>query len=359
MEENVKGLKTFGLVSVIVIAVLVVAFVSLFLLISGDQQKNPFDFPNEAQALASVLALVFGTAATAGGAIAAIRVAALGFEIAERQDHIDRTRFIETKVTHSVDCFSNLLIALGNAYAALIVVNHKIPHLDKERIVEQMSDDAPIEVSVEMEALAERLSEIGNAINRIARDEFTYFCFRKSEARIQSKISHLNRSLLPFGVQESALTLSINQLSDISAMLDIAARKLRTGNLGDLIQARVYTVSSDIDLFGVEYNNKAVRDFMFMGNLTCATSDHNAKDGRVYIASFGAAIFHDLVRAVPNGKMIAECIKERYPIVSEQLPIQDNIFDPETIASGSLLTAIKDVDAIGDLYLLKGTNEQH
>ena len=85
------GLELFGWASVSIIAFLVSVFIILFFVLSKSPTKNPLDVSDKTQALASVLALIFGTAAAVGGAIAAIQIASLGLKITQRQEDIQRT----------------------------------------------------------------------------------------------------------------------------------------------------------------------------------------------------------------------------------------------------------------------------
>lgn len=347
------GLATFGWITGGVIVFLLIAFALLFMLFVRAQGKNPLNTPEKTQALATVLALVFGTAAAAGGAIATIQVASLGFEISKRQDHLDRTRFIEARVTRAIDRYSNLLIALSNAYASAVVVDVRMPELDEKHIPQLMAQDIPAELSIEMVALADQLATLNNAISLVMRDDFAHYCLRRYVRQKKHKLEHINKSLRELGVEESMLTLSAENLSDITAIVDVAARRIRASKYGELIQARLFANSSNV-LSGIPYNNRNVRSFMFMGNLIFSMAEMEVRTP--YIASFGAAIIHDLLHSVPNGKRITECFRERYPTVSRELPLQEVIFDPYDISAANLLSAMEDVEAIGDLYLLtKGT----
>ena len=347
------GLATFGWVTVSVIVFLLLAFASLFVLFVRARGQNPLNTPEKTQALATVLSLLFGTAATAGGAIATIHVASFGLDISERQDRLESTRFIEAKVTRSIDHYSNLLIALSDVYASAVVVDVKMPELDNSRILQIIDQDVPEELSIEMVVLADRLVALNNAIGLMMRDDFSYYCFRRFAKQTNGKLAHLNKALQALGVEESKLTLSVKNMSDIAAIVDVASRRVRAGKYGDLIQARLLVNSSDIHLFGMPYNNRNVRSFMFTGNLIFSMAELEEPGQPSYIASFGAAIFHDLLYSVPNGKRIEECVEKRYPTVFEALPIQEVFFDPDNISADNLLSAIEDVEALGDLYLLK------
>lgn len=359
------GLATFGWVTVSVIVFLLIVFTSLFMLFVRARGRNPLNTPEKTQALATVLLLFFSTAAAAGGAIATIKVASLSVEISKRQDDLDRTRFVEAKVTRSVDYYSNLLISLSDAYASAVVVDvrmselDKIPELDKKRILQLMALDVPAELSVEMVALSDRLSALNNSISLIMRDDFAHYCWRKSAEQTKqtiSKLEHLNKALRELGVEESKLTLSVENLSDITAIVDVAARRVRASKYGRLIRARLFANSSDIEPSVISDNNGNVRSFMFTGILIFSMSEVEGQGRPPYIASFGAAIIHDLLHSVPNGERIVKCFRERYPKVSGELLDQEVIFDPHNISSANLLSAIEDVEATGYLKLLtKGT----
>ena len=351
--SEMNGLVLFAWVSVFMLISVVVIFAILFWIFAKAHARTPLDIPDKVQALASVLTLFFGTAAAIGGAIAAIQVASLGLEIAHRQEQRDSTQFIETKVTRSIDLYSNLLIALSEAYALAVFLDVNTSHITKQHIIDQMKQDTPIEVSIAMKAFAESLWALNHVIRQLIRDEFTHYCFTRSVEELESKLDHLNKKLLSLGTEESMLTLSVTDLSDITAILDVAARRVQMDTVGNLIKAQLLT-NPDIEQFGMPYNNRNVRSFMFAGNLIFSMNDYEQKNQVNYIASYGAAIFHDLLYAVPDGERITDCITDRYQEIAKQAGEQNISFNPHNISSDTLKSAVKDVESIGDLYLLIG-----
>ena len=124
-----------------------------------------------------------------------------------------------------------------------------------------------------------------------------------------------------------------------------------------VVSARVFANSSDIDIFGLKYSNAAVRSLFFTGDLIFAMSEA-APSGRIFIASFGAAIIHDVVTIMPTGEEVANCLRSRYPTLWTADKIPKIEFDPRNIASRSLQTAFADADNVGDLYLLVAKSDK-
>lgn len=349
-----KGLAIFGWMSLGIIGLLIFIFVIFFVFFAKSQTGNPLDIPDKVQALASMLALFFGTAAAVGGAIATLQVASLGLDISERQESRDSTQFIDDKSAKTISLYSSLLVSLSDVLASATVVDVKIPHLEKEGVIGQMNDTAPDALKTEMLALSERLLNLNAAITEILKDDFSHYCFQESISSINSKLVHINKTLGILGVPDSELTLSIEHLSDINAIIELAARRIDDGGLGDLIQSRVFTNSSDIEMFNLHYDSRNVRTFVFTGNLIFARSDIDTQTKNMYIASYGAAILHDLQISVPNGDLISECLASRYPSIAKQAKEHQLHFNPNNVTSKNFLSAIRDIETIGDLYLLIG-----
>ena len=350
------GLEIFAWASGGVAAILVLLFASSLWIFAKNDAKSPLDVPNKIQALSAVLALFFGTTAAVGGAVATIQVASLGFELSKQQDYLGRFHFVETKVTRSVDRYTNLLTALSNAYSSAVVVNMTIPTISVENAPDLLEKDAPEGLSAVMEVLADRLLEVKEAINLVLRDDFGHYCFVESVRQIkkenQSKLSYLNNSLKAFGVDPSMLTLSVDNLSDVAAILEDVSRRMKAGKWGDLIEARLFANSSGIDLFGKPYDSANVRTYMTMGKLIFGVANLDSQARPRYIAFFGAAIVHDLILSVPDGERIVDCLEGRYRFMDGEEFAQDISFNPNNVSSGSLLDAIVEAESIGDLYLL-------
>jgi len=87
----------------------------------------------------------------------------------------------------------------------------------------------------------------------------------------------------------------------------------------------------------------------FLGNLVFYHMDKLPSDD-LYIASYGAAIIHDLTFAIPDGEFIRTALKERYSYLSVAFPSLRTDFRPQNLVSSSLAAAIQQAEQIGKLY---------
>ena len=227
-----RGLNVFGWVSAFVVAFLIVVFVVFSLFIANVLETDLVKIPGEVEALAAVFALIFGTAAVAGGAVATIKVASLGIEIYERQEYLERTQFIETRAKPSIDRFSNLVIVLSDTHVAAVGV-----HVYIEGLVSKLDDKGKAHARDQglspdllmcVEIVAQRLVGLSDAIRDVMSHDFTHYSFSKSAVQIESKLDHINKSSLISNHEENKSALSVSKLSDIKGIIDIAIGKLRT-----------------------------------------------------------------------------------------------------------------------------------
>jgi hypothetical protein len=349
-----KGLALFGWVTLAVVGLLTFLFIVFFSIFVHSGTGNPLDPPDKVQALAALLALVFGSAAAVGGAIATIQVASLGLEISKRQELRDSTAFLDERASNSINLFSNLLVSVNEVFSSGVIVDLKIPHLESEGLIERFREQASNELKNEMIQLSEKLVNLVGAINNILRDDFANYCIQQKASIYQGKLQHISRKLVDLGLPDYEVSVPVQNLSDIAALIEVAGRRIDDGSLGDVIQARVFTNSSDIEIFNMKYNNRNVRSFIFLGNLIFTRSETDTPSRKMFIASYGAAILHDLVQLVPGGEFISKCLELRYPSINSQVKTHIIIFEPNNIASKNLLSAIEDVERIGDLYVLVG-----
>jgi hypothetical protein len=347
-----KGLYIFGWITLAVGAVLLLLFLYFFSAWVIPKEGSPLSAPDRVQALTSILALFVGSATSIGGAVATLQLASLGLDISKRQELRDNTAFIDGKVSGAIKLFSNLLVATGNVYSSGIMVDARIPVLEREGLIEKLNDKAPENLSPEMVQLAAKLQQLIEAINEILKDDFAHYCFRRQAAKYKGKLKHISDSLIELGIEPGAATVSIRNLSDVAAFLELASRRLDDGGLGDLIHARLYTNSADTELFNLSYNNKNVRTFFFTGNLIFCRTEIKSPSGKMFIASYGTAILHDLVKIIPNGKAISRHVSKRYSSLLHQINEYQIDFDPHDVAPSGLLSAINDAEEIGDLYML-------
>ena len=162
--EDMRGLNVFAWVSAFVVAFLIVVFVVFSIIIANVLETDPIKIPSEVEALAAVFALIFGTAAVAGGAIATIKVASLGIEIYERQEYLEKTQFVETRVKPSIDRYSNLVLALSDTHAAAIALREYIkgwvPKLDNTGKKYDENQDLPPMLLMSVETFTATLERI-------------------------------------------------------------------------------------------------------------------------------------------------------------------------------------------------------
>ncbi len=353
-----KGLKVFIQITAVSLIILIIAFIVFYLSWVGNE-SNPLSKPDKIQALTSILALFIGTAAALGSAIAALKVATLGLEISHQQERRDNITFVDSKIEKSIDVFSEVALTLGDIHSSAIAVNAMIPIIPKEQtkmMMEQPLDEA---LSLRVIQLSDNLFTLAHLLKQVMKNDLAKNCFSnalKTFHPISDSINQTLKSIDPNVSNHSVYTLSLNNLSDIASILDLAQRRLKLGNLGDLIQARLFTNSSDIPMFNLPYDNANVRNFFFLGNLilSITSKDNNP----FFIANYGASILHDIFFAIPTGKIIEAVLQERYSNLFTGNQTYKVDFDPKEIASFYFQDALKQADSIGNLYLMVGKTEK-
>lgn len=345
-----KGLRIFIIITIATLFAIVIAFILLYLGWVG-KETNPLTHSDKVQALTSILALVVGTAAALGSAIAALKVASLGLEISHQQERRDNIEFVDNKIEGSINIFSEVAISIGEVFSSSIAVNAKIPHIDKTSASSRMNEDLNDELEVEMNQLADNISKLSEHLKDILKNEFSRACYFRSIGKLDSKCEVLNRNLIQIDSNQanhSVYTIDMSNLSDLTSLLDLAQRRIRKGKLGELIQARLFANATDIDIFDIPYNNANVRTFSFLGFLILSiTSDKSP----LFIANYGAAILHDLFYGLPNGQVIVEELNARYSnlFTGQTYTVE---FEPIGIFSKYFELALVETEKIGDLYLL-------
>lgn len=352
-----RGFMLFLISTLLFSLITLILFIFCFTTYNGLPLQQLLDKPDRVQALTSLLALILGTAATFAGAIATLRVASLGLNISERQEKVDALDFLESRFTKTTEIFSSILLGIGNLYAAGIIVESNIPALNTEsmsaenNIVELMIRDVPKSLSVELEYLCEALTSLINSLLALAQDEFSVFCLARNIIINDSKLDNIRNKIIRYGYTTNETDLSLGNLSDIIAILEIAKRKLKRNDLSLVVQARLYTNATNSPIFDLNYNNASVRSFFLLGNLLYSYSS-SLSDGRVFIVSYGAAILRDLISSIPNESVIKESLCLRYPELSFAISSLKSKFNPQTLLSKSVSAAINEIDKIGDLYCL-------
>jgi hypothetical protein len=310
------------------------------------------------QMLVSALALVLGTAGAFAGAVASLRVAGLGLTVSERQARSDAIQFLEGRFSRSTDIFAKVILACGNLYAAGILVENAVPAFDvsPEDLVDGVVDStirklfntgSPEPLKAEIGYLGETIEALVGAIEALAQDEFSLYCFRVAAASQRGWLREIEEEL-----HDTRQAVSLESLAEITSILQVLKRRLRDEHLGGVLSARVAANTASTPQFGgFDYDNRAVRSLMFLGNLLLYRIG-KLPDGRTFVASYGAALLRDMIRSIPDGASIDRALGQRYPHLSFALPELKSEFDPASLSSSSLSLAISDAEKIGRLHLL-------
>jgi hypothetical protein len=164
-------------------------------------------------------------------------------------------------------------------------------------------------------------------------------------------LTYIGSTLAKLGMAETATRVDLDNIAVLCSLFDVSRRKFADDDMSSVIAARTLTNSADIDLFGRGYDNRSVRSLFFLGNLIFCHSGA-LPDGRMFIASYGAAMIHDLMRAMPNDEVIRESLRTRYPDISFAVDGLRQSFNPDTVISSFAKFALESADEIGGLYLL-------
>jgi len=357
-----KGLKVFLVITSISLLAIIVAFIFFYFIWIG-KVGNPLTQTDKVQALTSILALFLGTAAALGSAIAALKVASLGLEISHQQERRDSLAFVDAKSEKCIDLFSEIALTLGDLHASVVALNAAIPVFPKEHTSKMMNEPLDETLSLRVHQLCDHISSLSALLKQVMKNETSKSCFQQTLKTFGQRCEFINQNLknIDFDVsRHSIYSVSLNNLSDVASILDLAQRRLQQSKLGEFIQARLFANSSEIPMFNVPYDNANVRNFMFLGNLLLSIT--NTEKHPFFIANYGAAILHDLFFALSDGKMIASNLKQRYSsFFLGQQPFEID-FEPQNIVSFYFFDALVQANLIGELYLLiekKGDKPTH
>lgn len=348
---HVRGLPSFLLALVLVIVLTLAAYLALYATLSGSSLHTPLSAPDKIQSITAILALIFGTSAAVAGAFATIQLANLGLRLSERQNTMDALKFLEERFHTATHLYSNALFALDRLFSCGLSVDRTIPPLSREHAIEQMKTLKPAELAAEMGALNDAIIELMKDLRALATDEFAAYCFAVGAGRMQSQLRMIGNSLAALGIEESEAKVDLENIAGLCALFDVSRRRVRDDTLSSVIEARTFTNSADIALFGKGYNNQSVRSLFFLGNLIFCRSDA-VRDGRMFIASYGAAMIHDLIRAMPTGEVIRECLRAQYPEIAPAVERLKQSFHPDQVISSFAKYALDSADKVGGLYLL-------
>ena len=163
-----KGLRIFIFITVATLVGIILTFIILYIGWVG-KENNPLMHPDKVQALTSILALVVGTAAALGSAIAALKLASLGLEISHQQERRDNVEFVDRKTESSINLFSEIAISIGEIFSSGIAVNSKIPHIDTNAASGKMNEDLSDELGHEMNQLADNISKLSEQLKNIMK----------------------------------------------------------------------------------------------------------------------------------------------------------------------------------------------
>ncbi len=346
-----KGLKIFIVITITTLFSIIVTFIILYIGWIG-KESNPLIHSDKVQALTSILALVVGTAAALGSAIAALKVASLGLEISHQQERRDNIEFVDNKIESSIDIFSDVAISIGEIFSSSIALNSKIPLFDKTTASSKMNEELDDELELEMNQLADNISKLSEQLKNIMKNEFSRACYYRSIQKLKTKCEAINKKLIQVDQNLSnhtVYTIDMSNLSDITSLLDLAQRRIRKGKLGELIQARIFANSADSEIFDIPYNNANVRNFSFLGFLILSITSNKSP---LFIANYGGAILHDLFYSLPSGQIFVEELNSRYLKLFSDGQTYKVDFVPSEITSKYFKLALTETEKIGDLYLL-------
>jgi hypothetical protein len=323
--------------------------------------NNSLDIIGKIQIITSLLTLFIGLAVSIGGAIASIQVASLGLEISKKQEQRDNIAFLEEKASNSVKLFSNLLISINKIYSSSILIDSEVQKTieqssisNSDEIVDKITNAKFADLETTMSLFSKDLLEISDIVNNIIMDDFAYYCIKQqiSKDHDKLKLEHISQKLKSFGLPDREVSVHIEHLIDFNTLLRIATAKINKYTWSDLVAAKLLTnlTETDVIFSKIEYDNQAVRSFIFLGNLIYHRTEVQPNKTK-FAALYGAAILHDLVQIIPQDKNILEYLKQLYPSMIEGDNIPKIFFEPSVI-SQDILNIINDIENIGDLYVL-------
>lgn len=312
------------------------------------------------QTIAAFLTLAFGTAVAFAGSIATLKVANLSVDISERQGKIDATKYLESHFETATTSYTRILIEMGNLYSAAIILENRIWEIEADTTHQNMELKNRENLGSEWKYFCDKLALVIEAIKTMMQDAFCMKTFVRSVSlhKEESWLYKIFSELLHEGMDLRKIDISLDNLSDCLAVLEIAKRRLSTDNVLETLSNNLkINYLSEQPIFNKHYDNKAVRSLFFLGNLI-SYNTYKLKNGQVYFCSYGTAIIKDFILSIPDGKIIKESMYDFYKNLSFAIPSIQNGFEPNQLISKSMLYAISDAERIDHLYLLVSSKEK-
>ncbi|WP_410508914.1 hypothetical protein RSJ42_01150 [Methanosarcina hadiensis] len=168
--------------------------------------------------------------------------------------------------------------------------------------------------------LSKKIGDVEEAIKNVLRDEFSNYCIQEQASIFNGKLSFISKTLMDIGVPKNEADISIKDLSSIVSFFEIARLNLEKYSGSTLVIARLSTVCPKLQPFYKDYEDSSVSSFFFLGNLIFVFQNLAEKNGKeidakekLFIASYGAAILHDLIKIIPRDNEISSYLKKDIP----------------------------------------------
>jgi hypothetical protein len=281
----------------------------------------------------------------------------LNTKVDDVQKGINRS-FIENIITKSTKLYANSLVNLSDIFITGIGIHvrsgklfeeyfkqHNCTHLDDDFFCgDTMHSDIATEIGQDMRVLLGHLEELKKNLSEISKDSFCLKCFIKSASKLDSALVQIYKFCIEH-LDEEKREIDVRDLGTVKSLIEIYIKNIKKKNMLRLLSdaTLLANVNKNCD-------NMNARSFFFVGNLLEVISNKK-KDGRCIIYnSLGAAILHDLFRAIPNENIIRECLTELYHEEWNKLGVFDVHFIPEDIVSSIFLQAIIYIEERKDMY---------
>jgi len=200
----------------------------------------------------------------------------------------------------------------------------------------------------------EDLGRLREALKSVQADPMAQDCWLRSNAANNGALAYLGQQLTDRGFDRGAVSVQISKIPQILQFLSLAPSNSHLGGLkfDPLITAILATNIAETSSVGKPYQNEALRVLVFEGNLIASLNSGTPDQGKMVLASIGAAILLDIFNSIPDGQILRDVLTERNNKYSGQIAKMPVRFDRDGTVSNDFKFAAESLSKRLDVLVL-------
>lgn len=347
------GFTVFILSIVVSIIVVVIVLFIILRFFSFKASKRDINIYNT---IVAVLALVFGTAATIGGAVATIKIANTALSISNNQDSRDTKKFLEERIAHAEELFSNISVSISEVSVSGIMLKTSLSEYTQvnPEIKKYLSNPLPEDIKKKVEIFRESLKELRKNLIALQKDTFTFRMYKNVLPYKKSYLAFIGKKLEEHGFTKLESHVSHTNIIGLAHFIRIAEDRLTANKFHILLIPILSTNLADSPTVGKNYDNISLRALIFTGNLIHNLTTESKKNKNVLISvSYGTAMLADLAYSMPHSDSIRNELKKTYPELKEYIEQARIDFNPKLLLGPELTYPLNELEKRTDLLFLE------